>query len=250
MKSCKHGIAWCENCKTFNKDHDSALGMNDLNGQIQHFPKNCTETFDNYIFNQTIQLIPLMCLYHKDGCQERMLIKDQSEHEKICDYRSVNCFICKKRIVFATLNEHLALHEIPNNKYKFSEDVTIEITPNHPKTGVINFFIEPARKYFLFVYSFYDLALDVQNEPLKCSRFRFGIQYIGQRNDAQFYLYTAKISQGLDFSFTQSARCRPFGDRSKDLLFSMSELFFTDYYLNGFKILIQIKPSLYLKIKN
>lgn len=231
MTTCIHGNPWCENCKKLTND------------SCNHYSSSGVQTYNNFGLNQVIKCIPVACTYAKNGCNENVEIEKIIEHEKICDYRFVNCFLCKNTSVFIQLNEHIMKnHEKRNCTYIFFEDIFIQMNPQFPSESKIKIFIGDIKKYFLLVYSFTEENSENKEQNLKSRRFKFCLQYLGKRKEAYSYLYVARIDQGLKSMYLRTARCMPYDDESETIDCKVSEIFLTEDYKSGFKMWIQIKP--------
>jgi hypothetical protein len=62
---------------------------------------------DKTIIRQQINKIKLFCPYEKYGCFEKVLFNEVTRHERICEYRPVECDKCKEKVSLITYIDHL-----------------------------------------------------------------------------------------------------------------------------------------------
>lgn len=239
-----HGCVWCQTCKIFNG-------------------ASCSETCpvsnnqENLLLNKIILSFPVVCSFNNQGCTEKMPVKSIIEHEIICDYRMVLCFLCKNPAVLIQLGSHFKEdHSSFITKTDFFVPTKIKINLLISKSGCCVFLIEKPQKYFFFLYHFFDNPFCLETCPNCCKgnpEFRLCLTYLGKRDEASKFLYEFKIDQGLKSYYSRSEICNPhcsaneisdpsFLHKPKVNRLDVSDIFLTDDYKSGFDMFITIKP--------
>jgi hypothetical protein len=109
-KKCEN--IFCKDCIDTWKQKSSACPM-----RCQ--PMELVST-DKSIIKQQLLKIKLWCPNKDKGCTEKVLINDLQKHEKLCEYRLVNCLKCNSEVPSAKLIDHQFTSCIKNRIVCFS----------------------------------------------------------------------------------------------------------------------------------
>ena len=106
IKQCKNGHIHCRECRP----------------RIKICPicrENLTD-MRNLFAEQTLMKIPIPCKFQDEGCLEKFLLSEMEEHEKICQFRLIQCVspFCKEKISFCKYLDHVKnkKHRTKNGK--------------------------------------------------------------------------------------------------------------------------------------
>lgn len=232
VTTCKNGHGICPDCKKVSQ----RCGI-------------CREDFTdlkNTLLDQMVESLLVKC--SSEGCQECLPANIIKDHEKLCFYRKVECYICHvKNIYLPELSNHFKNHDcryqcnltfcssycMPLDVHKWNDNANLYFVLH----------ITNIQTYFLLRF-YYRLKKTLY----------FCVQYIGENQaDAKKYKYDIKIDQGLgpyDQSFFMcTGLCLPYTCDYEDvkntenvMLLDLQSIFLTKNYLSkGFNFEIEIK---------
>lgn len=171
---------------------------------------NNFSTHQHTFINQLVTTFPFRCKYALEGCTEILVPDNLKVHEKVCEYRYVDCpfFIvaltkCTHLVSQRSYTEHLEQY---HPSYIITYDTKDwEYIGELPIINQINCNYKAIKdKYrheYFVVLTFYDRKLQV---------YQISVHYLGKQSDAKDYIYTVTVNDNNFFEeFVYSNKCLP-----------------------------------------
>lgn len=176
----------------------------------------CSSTFSNQqhtFINQLVTTFPFRCRYSLEGCSEILVPDNLKNHEKVCEYRYVDCPLlttsftkCITLVSQRSYTEHI---EQCHQSY-----ITTYCTKEWEYIGVL-----PVGMYFNQINCYYSVIKDnyrhlyfivMTHYDKKAQVYQISVHFLGKQSEAHDYIYTINV-KAKDFfeEFVYSNKCIP-----------------------------------------